>query len=672
MFNQLYIKIAFNNLKKNPKLFLPFIISGVFTIMTTYIVMSLSVNPGLSEIPGGDNLQTILSLGSVLLIFFAVLFLLYINSFMIKTRKKEFGLYNVLGMDKKHIMHVLFYETTFLYLISMVLGIIAGILLNKVTILFIRYLMNAPVSFGSEFSFQSMIWTLIFFVAVFIFVFLGNIFQIHRSSPIELLKGGNMIEKEPKANSLVALLGVLVTIVGYYLCFKIISPITEIQKVFLAGLLIIVGTYFIFTSISIAVLKLMKNREKFYYQTNHFIPISGMLSRMKKNGVGLANICIMLFGTIMLLSMGLSMLSTPKDQIETQYPSDAFIELQVDEGENVEANEAQLKEEMHQASEEVASMVNVTLESVRSYAYLSIFAKPTEKGFGVKEGMYEGEKLTNLILIDKANYQDLTGEKIEMKEGEVLIYGVNEAYPKSEIEIMNTSYQAIPKDNMEKFSLGNEVTSLMNEVYYVIVNDLHSLTEIAASHNSVVGKNFARNMVIFSEINLAKDTTKEAELKYGESLQSYLESKNRNAIVDTKTAGSSELYALHSGVLFLVLNLGLLLLLATILTIYFKQISEAYDDRERFNSMKKIGLSRIEIKALIEKQTLSIFFLPLIVCGIHAVATFSLLKKFMFIILLNYVDVYLLSVIASFVVFSLLYFVIYKISAKSYYEIVNQ
>lgn len=671
VFNNIYLKMATDNIGKNRKTYLPFIISSVCTIMMTYIVLALSTNDGLSTIPGGANLQTILSMGYIVLIFFSAIFLFYINSFMIKTRKKEFGIYNILGMDKKHIMQVLSYEMIFVFILSSITGIVSGVILNKVSVLLIRNVMEAPISFGSEFSFSSMIWTIIFFGVIFLLILLGNIYQIHISSPIELLKGSNVGEKEPKTNWLKALLGVLITGAGYYLSLTIQSPISEIQKAFIAVLLIIIGTYFLFTSVSIAILKLLKNNKDFYYQINHFIPVSGMFYRMKKNGIGLANICIMSVGTIILLSIGISMFISPQDQIDSQYPSDAFAEVILEDNNNIIDKEIQLKEEISQVIVDAAKEADVTLDNTVLYSFLNMSAIPTTNGFTVTEDVYFDSNTVTLYLIDQNNYQELTGQTLSLNEDEIYIHGTNDEVDKNAISILDTTFNAKTMDNMEEFAIGNKTTSEISDVYYIIVNDISTLNTIEEKQKAILGEDFSRDITVSAQINLASNTKNNEELAFGEMLEGHLKSSDMDVLVDTKTAAESELLALHSGVLFLVLNLGILLLLATILTIYFKQISEAYDDKDRYEVMRKIGLSQKEIKRAITTQTLMVFFLPLIVAGIHIIAAFPLMRKFMILILLNNVDLFLISVIVSFLIFSVIYILIYRMTAKAYYEIVS-
>ena len=672
MFNKLYVKMAADNVRKNRKIYLPFLISSICTIMMTYIVLALSTNNGLSTIPGGNNFQTILSMGYVVLIFFSAIFLFYINSFMIKNRKKEFGIYNILGMDKKHIMKVLSYETLFVFVISAIIGMISGVILNKVCVLLIRNIMNAPISFGSEFSFTSMVWTLIFFGIIFLLVLLGNIYQIHSSNPIGLLKGGQVGEKEPKAKWFMALLGLVIICAGYFLALTIQSPISEIQKAFLAVLLVIAGTYFLFTTVSIVILKLLKKNKNYYYQTNHFIPISGMLYRMKKNAVGLANICIMSVGVVLLFSIAISMYISPDDPIDSQYPSDVIAEIHLDGSNrsNIRDEETRTKEDISQIAEDAAEEIDVVLDNQNIYTYLSFSAIPTTDGFNVTEDIYMNRDQVVMYFIDQSNYYQLTGQSLNLSENEVYIHGANEEFNGSTLSIMGTEYSSETLENIQEFAMGNETTAEMSDVYYVIVNDIETLKEIDEQQKEIVGE-LSRDIITFAQIDLEDGTQSEEELAFGEVLRTKLESNGMEVMVDTKTAASGELLALRSGVLFLVLNLGVLLLLATVLTIYFKQISEAYDDKNHYEVMRKVGLNQIEIKKAIKSQILTVFFLPIIVTGIHVAVIFPLMRKLMILVMLNNVSWFFISIIVSYLIFFVVYVFIYRLTAKAYYEIVS-
>lgn len=330
-----------------------------------------------------------------------------------------------------------------------------------------------------------------------------------------------------------------------------------------------------------------------------------------------------------------------------------------------------MKEEISQVIVDAAKEADVTLDNTVLYSFLNMSAIPTTNGFTVTEDVYFDSNTVTLYLIDQNNYQELTGQTLSLNEDEIYIHGTNDEVDKNAISILDTTFNAKTMDNMEEFAIGNKTTSEISDVYYIIVNDISTLNTIEEKQKAILGEDFSRDITVSAQINLASNTKNNEELAFGEMLEGHLKSSDMDVLVDTKTAAESELLALHSGVLFLVLNLGILLLLATILTIYFKQISEAYDDKDRYEVMRKIGLSQKEIKRAITTQTLMVFFLPLIVAGIHIIAAFPLMRKFMILILLNNVDLFLISVIVSFLIFSVIYILIYRMTAKAYYEIVS-
>ena len=666
-----YLKMAADNIKKNSKVYLPFLISCIFTVMMSYIMRALSLNSGLSEIPGGRNMQSILSMGYVVVSIFSAIFLFYTNSFLMKRRKREFGVYSILGMEKKHITKVISYETLYIAAVSILVGILTGVVLNKVFVLAIRRIMDAPAALGFELSPVAMVWTLALFGIIFLLILFNNIRQVRLANPIELLRGGNVGEKEPKAKWFMVVLGILVTGAGYYLALTIQSPLTLIQLVFLAVLLVILGTYLLFTTGSIAALKILKNNKGYYYRTKHFIPVSGMLYRMKKNAVGLANICVMSVGVILLISIAISLYATTESSIKDLYPSDVRIQMNLNLTENIRDAGNEAKSKTLQMVESAADEAQVSLDTTAFYTYLSFLVVPAKEGFTMVDGdnlaMTRG--LATLYFIDQENYNSVTGGHVSLNADEVYIHGTNKEYDGKSLSIMDEQFHASVMKDMKEF-MGDTATAI-NDGYYIIVNNADILQRLEQQQKAILGQ-YASVLKTVVQIDLEEGTEKSQVETFGTILESKLKDINMDVtIFETKASAGDKFRALRGGVLFLGINLGILLLMATVLIIYYKQISEAYDDKDRYSIMQKVGLNRSEIKKSIRSQILTVFFLPLISAGVHVAFTFPLMKKLMVLVVLNDVHLFLIYTVASYALFVIVYAIIYVATARTYYKIVS-
>ncbi len=664
-----YLKMAADNIRKNSKVYVPFLISCICTVMMSYIVRALSINSGLSEIPGGNNMQMILSMGYVVISIFSAIFLFYTNSFLMKRRKREFGVYSILGMEKKHITKVIFYETLYIAAVSIFAGLITGVIFDKLCILIIRRMMEAPVALGFELSPVAMVWSLALFGGIFLLILLGNIRQVRLSNPIELLKGGNVGEKEPKAKWFMAVLGILVTGAGYYLALTIQSPLALIQLVFLAVLLVILGTYLLFTTGSITTLKILKNNKKYYYRTKNFIPVSGMLYRMKKNAVGLANICVMSVGVILLLSISISLYVTTENSINDLYPNSARIQINL--AGNIRDAENQVKAETLQMAESAAEEARVSLDKTAFYTSLSIPAVPAKERFTVVSGdavaMTRG--LVTLYFIDQENYNGLTGDHVSLNADEVYIHGTEKEYEEKSLSIMDEQFHASVMEEMKEFM--GETATVIGGGYYIIVNNADILQRLEQQQKALLG-GYADRISTTVLIDLEKGTGKDHEKTFGTILESKLKDTDMEVTIsETRVSAGDKFRAFRAGVLFVGLYLGILLLMATVLIIYYKQISEAYDDKDRYGIMRKVGLNQKEIKKSIRSQILTVFFLPLVTAGVHVAFTFSLMKKLMVLVLLNDVNLFLIYAVASYALFAIVYAIIYTVTARTYYKIVS-
>lgn len=328
--NNIYVRLAKTNIQNNRQLYLPYIISGIVTVMMFYLMMFINNNPGLKSIPGSVNLKTIMALGVGIITIFAYIFIFYTNSFISKRRKKEIGVYNILGMEKRHIARVLGLETVFVAMLVIVGGILSGIIFSKLILMLLYRMLGFQESVSFYIAKAGIAWAVIVFGVLYMLTLLYNLLQIRLANPIELLHGGNVGEKEPKTKGVMAVAGAACLAVAYYIAITTENPMEVLMKFFLAVVLVIVGTYFLFTAGSIAILKMLRKNKKFYYNKKHFTAVSGMLYRMKQNAAGLASICVLSTMVLVMISMTVSMFAGVDDELKERYPYELSYSVDAD------------------------------------------------------------------------------------------------------------------------------------------------------------------------------------------------------------------------------------------------------------------------------------------------------------------------------------------------------
>ncbi|GAB6169359.1 FtsX-like permease family protein [Clostridium carnis] len=642
-----YPKLAINNIKKNSKTYFPYVITCICTITMFYIMHSISINKGLNGVSGSESLKAILGLGTIIIGIFSAIFLFYTNSFLIKRRKKEIGLYNVLGLEKKHIAKILFFENIFISFISFIIGIISGVILNKLMFLFLLKLLNFPIPFGFSISMPSVLTTVVVFAIIFFITLLSNLFQIKIANPIELLKGGQQGEKEPKTKWIITIIGFIALGAGYGIALSVKSPLTALNFFFIAVILVMIGTYSLFTAGSIALLKFLRKNKKFYYRTKNFTAVSGMMYRMKQNAVGLANICILSTAVLVMISTTVSLYVGMEDALRHRYPKDIIINAsKITEGEEKNINkilENKLKES------------NVTIKNKVSY-WSNIFGckKIDDKLEVGYKGTYNSDYCF-LIAIPISDYNRLERKDIKLENNEAIIFSTKNNYSKESITLDNKVFKI--KEELQTISFGEKNSMDIVDTYILIVNDIYSISE--------------ENDVKYSLDFDVEGGNDEILLISNNLNQSIMENNIDNIYIDDIANSRDSFLSMYGGLFFLGIFLGVLFLMATVLIIYYKQISEGYDDKERFEIMKKVGMSNLEIKKTIKNQVLMVFFLPLIFTVIHIAFAFPIITKLLALLNLTNVSLFKISTIITILIFAVIYAVVFSLTARVYYKIVE-
>ena len=656
-----YPKLAASGLKKNRRLYIPYLLTCIFTVAMFYIVKSLSLNPGLSDMVGDATMTFTMKFGCVVIGLFALIFLFYTNSFLMKQRKKEFGLFHILGMEKHHLYRLIAWENLYVAIFTLTAGLLFGIALDKAMFLLVSRMIGGEIPLGFFLSPRAVVETMVLFLGIYTLIFLNALRQIKTANPIELLHAGNMGEKEPKAKWLMAILGLLCTGAGYYLAITTENPVTSLFLVFVAVILVVIGTYLLFTAGSIALLKVLKSHKGYYYKTRHFISVSGMIYRMKQNAVGLANICILSTGVLLMVACTTSLMVGMEDIIRSRYPNQ--LALYADD-ENLEtAGEA--VEAVKQLQKE--SGIEVTQEM--EYRYLAFSSVLQGDTFVVtRDGkLTEMDAITNLMFVPLEDYNQTTGENKELKPGEVLLYSNRTEYKHPGMKLFDRNY--VIKERLKSFPGNGIIAANIANTQFIVMPNMEDIQELYEKQKEIL-TDIAGNIRIYYGFDTnAKEKEQE---EFQKAVYNLMAKNGYHGTMESSVNARQSFMGIYGGLFFIGIFLGLLFVMATVLIIYYKQISEGYDDKERFAIMQKVGMSREEVKASIRSQVVTVFFLPLITAGIHVAAAFPMFNKILILMNMENTEMYAVCTGICFLVFAVMYVVIYSVTARTYYRIVSQ
>ncbi|MEQ7017389.1 FtsX-like permease family protein [Enterococcus avium] len=658
-----YLKLASTNLKKNHRGYLPFLISMLFLVAINTMTQVIVNNEGMRALPGGDSASSMFGLGHIVIMIFTVIFSFYTNSFLLKQRKKELGLYNILGLGKRELYQLMIWESFLSFFIVLITGLITGVVLSKLAFLVLRRL----ISVGNEFVFQllpeSLGFVSLLFLGIFFLLLLINCWQIKKTNPISLLHGSKKGEQEPKARWIIAILGLVFLGSGYGIAVTIDSPISALTLFFVAIILVILGTYCLFMAGSIALLKLLKRNERFYYKTNHFISISSMMHRMKQNAAGLASICILSTMVLVTAATTGSLFFGQKDVENTRYPRDVMIST-VQQPEKVKA-----AIEAVSAEKQAPITKQVYLTSTKS-----IMFQPKNGNYQLTplEDFYNSKSATIALIsfMTAQEYAKHTDEIVNLKDDEIYFYPVSGDIDGNQLKLENQKFKI--KKRINKFPGINQQIELTD--YFVVVLANQSVLEQCLSDwfpkKAVTAENYPEyNFMFNTDLKGEKN-----QLDFAQTLRNQLNQQlgdSQVRIVDKYTF-VSENKIFTGGFFFLGIIFGATFILATALIIYYKQISEGIDDRERFEILQKVGMSHREVKKVIRSQVMMVFSFPLVVAVIHLGFAFPLIKKLLVLFGLVNWKLFLLVCVIVTVIFAILYFVVYRLTARSYYQLVER
>ena len=652
----LYMRLAGGNLKKNRQLYGPYLIACIVTVMMMCIMILLEGDRGLNTIEGGQSVAATLMFGCIVIAIFSLIILVYINSLLIKQRKKEFALYNVLGMEKRHISKVLFWESAYTAVISIGAGLIFGAVFSKLMQLILMKIIGGEISFSIDVSFSVLVFTAAIFAVFFLLVLLMNIRTIRIAQPVELLRGGSEGEREPKSKWVLAVLGVVFLAAGYVMSIMTKDVVSAITLFFIAVICVIIGTYLMFIAFSIVLLKGLKKNKRYYYQTKHFATVSGMIYRMKRNAAGLASICILSTMVIVTVSTTVCLYAGVGDIINNMYPYDVNMKYY--------PYSQQTSEKLEVAAEDTAKRQGREIKELYSFSKMSFAANRNGDKLIVDNDTITGIGSVDVTIITPEDYKRLTGEDAGLKKGEVLIYSEKESFG-DKVELLGEEYKTIKTDEFPKAVF----LSISTANCGIVADSRETAEAMLHRYEDMTGQ-----IIINGGMYINLDGTDDEKIAFSNALNSeaadfeyefyFLESRQL-----VEKDGS---YSFYGAFFFLGMFLGLVFIFATVMIIYYKQVSEGYDDRKRFDIMQKVGMTEAEVKQAIRSQVLIVFFLPLAAAAMHVAFAFPMIRRILAAFSMTNVTLFAVCTAATFIGFAVIYLLVYLQTSKTYYSIVRR
>lgn len=673
-----YEKLAYTGIKKNKKLYTPYILTCIGMVMMTYIISFLTSSETIRSMPGGNEIQGFLGMGFGVMSVFSLIFLFYTNSFLLRRRKKEFGLYNILGMGKKNLAVVLMWESLFIAVISIVCGILSGVVFSKLAELCLIKMLQGTAEFGMTVKFSSIWQTALLFAGIFLLIFINTLRQIHLTNPIELLHSENAGEKPPKANWLLAVAGAVILGGAYYLAVTIDEPITALTLFFVAVIMVIITTYLLFVAGSVALCKILQKNKKYYYKTNHFVSVSSMIYRMKRNGAGLASICILCTMVLVMVSSTVCLYWGTEDSLRTRYPR--HINIQANVSDYSEIGPERLNEIRSVSTEETAKL-GAEPKNVLDYRVAAV------AGYDVADGVIDVDvnNLTELsdvwqiFIVPVEDYNHIMGKNVTLEEDEALIYTTKMGqYDNSTIAIGNSEPLRIKEKVTDFVDNGVDAMQIFPSMC-IFVSDFNEKIEPIKEYKNNKGEPIIQFSWFYA---FDLDLDDETQIELEKTLSNNLLAIQKQAITETGdeefyivcegvSAERAGFYGLYGGLFFLGVLLGIVFIFAAVLIIYYKQVSEGYEDQSRFDIMQKVGMTKKEIRKSINSQILTVFFLPLVTAGIHLAFAFPLIKKLLMLFSLTNTGLLIGVTVACYLIFALFYVIVYRLTSGAYYSIVS-
>lgn len=661
-----YPKLAADSIKKNKKLYLPYILTCCGISAMQYIMFYLSYYAENSGMIGGRTITTTLNYGIIVIVIFSIIFLNYSNSFLLRRRQKEFGIYNILGMSKKNITHIYLWENIIIYLISTVFGITIGIAFSKFAELLLTRLIKDNISYDFTINKDLILVCAAVSAFVFLLLFIRGIIALWKLNTLSLMRSENFGEKPPKANYLIAIIGVLMLCVAYYIALTTEKPLDAIVMFFVAVILVVIGTYMIFIAGSVTMCKILQKNQKYYYQKDHFVAVSSMAYRMKRNGAGLASVCILITMVLVMMFGAGSLYIGTEDSLHTTYPRDFTFVMYA--GGEEETNNENFNVFCNDIDEFFINH-NDNRKDIQKYTYahynMNVTDNVFDRGFDKP-----ADKYAEVYFISLADYNKYCGENKVLEDNQVLINTIYTQYSYSNLIIGGESYDIIefvPTDDL----ITNRDKAYLTPKFYIIANDINKIisgfdneishhTKCIYRFNSSLSQDEQRGLFNDLYNNMTANTNRG---KYG---------SGTSWAIESLALDRADFYSIFGGIFFLGIILSTLFLVATVLIIYFKQIAEGYEDESRFAVMKKIGMTNREIQKNVNSQMKTVFILPLAFAILHLCFAAPIIMRMLTMFSVENTSLILITMAVIVAIFRVFYITVYKITSNVYFEIVSK
>ncbi|MDY4922591.1 ABC transporter permease [Frisingicoccus sp.] len=662
-----YLKLALSGTRNNKKTYVPYILTGIGMVMMYYIVAFLSCSSSVAAMHGGGVVREFLSLGSNVIGLFALILLFYTNSFLMKRRKKEFGLYNILGMGKNNLSRVLIWETLIISAVSIIGGLGCGILFSKAVELLIGRMLGSNVSFRFEILQRPISKAFIIFAVIFILILINSLRQIYFSKPIELIHSESVGEKPPKGNWFIALIGAGLLFAAYYISVTISDPVSAVVLFFVAVLMVIIATYLLFIAGSVVFCRLLQKNKAYYYKTNHFISISSLVYRMKRNGAGLASICILSTMVLVMISSTFCLYIGGEENLRNRYPRDIIMDLwSIDEG---------ITDQAHNLITNTLDEYDLEADNLLHYRYLGVAALQKDGKMLLDQKMidqpYSYADMRQLYIIPLDDYNQIMGTSEVLQDGEVMICASKCHYDYDTLEV-----EQMPSFNVRKapeaFVANGESQSLIFPSLFIFVKDIETLEQFYENQLEIYQEEASR---LCDYYGFDLDCDEKTKIEIAEKIVSTPWAEDATSCgfsLECRAESREDFLAVNSGFFVLGILLGTVFICGTVLIMYYKQIVEGYEDQARFDILQKVGMTKEEIRKSINSQILTIFFVPLLTAGVHIIFAFPVVAKLLLLFGLTNTKLFVMVNVGTYLVFAAFYILFYMATSRAYYKIVSE
>lgn len=675
---KIYPKLAWNGIRSNRKFYLPYILTGIGLVMVFYIISFLQMSPLLDKITGGETTRAVLALGKGVIGIFAVILMFYTNSFLIRRRKKEFGLYNILGMGKKNIGYILLAETIIIAFIILTVGLSAGLAFSKLAELGLLNVIRGEITYDLSFSISTINQTIILFCGIFAMIFVNTLRQIHTADPVTLLRSENSGEKPPKGNWLFGLLGIILLAGAYYIAVSIQNPLAALVWFFIAVVAVILATYLIFIAGSVLMCRILQKNKRYYYKKAHFVSVSSMAYRMKRNGAGLASICILATMVLVMLVGASCLYFGAEGSLHNRFPRDitstiGFYSVTDTDDDNIN--------ELRSKIDAILDENQVEANNVFDYIYAVVTGVLTDSNLTIDASTYYNSMdlsvyntLRQMYFIPIDDYNRISGTNEQLGENEIMIYCVRCSYPYETLTIADGTTYTVKK-TLDSFVASGFATVNITPSMFVVIPKIQENLSPLLSLCDIKGYSMISPYWYYGFDTNASESIQHEVTQQILDMFRETASNETNGVCslscENLTENREDFYNTFGGIFFLGIILSIVFLCATVLIIYYKQVTEGFEDQARFEIMQKVGMSKRDIRKSINSQMLTVFFLPLITAILHLTFAFPMIQKLLLLFNLN--DFHLLLIVTGIttLVFALFYTLVYRVTSNAYFSIVS-